>query len=119
MGAATIRVEVDGASIRLPARWCICSACEGEGKSSAYLGAITMSDREPGGVWEDHDEFRGYMRGDYDRTCDACDGAGKVLELDRERCTAEQAAALEAYDDDRRIDAEIEAEMRAERRAGC
>ncbi len=55
--------------------WIICGECFGEGKSSAYLGAITQEDRERD--W-DPDEFERYMEGGYDRICGCCKGAGKV-----------------------------------------
>ena len=77
----------------LPMVWAICGCCEGEGKSSLYLGAITQSDREPGGSWEDPDEFAEYMRGGYDRTCDECGGSGKVV---AEACRDCERACVDA-----------------------
>jgi DnaJ-class molecular chaperone len=59
----------------MSARWIICSRCQGEGVSSAYLGAITAED------WAhdwDPEEQEAYIRGDYDRPCDRCNGEGKV-----------------------------------------
>lgn len=58
--------------------WIICPVCEGEGKSSAYLGDFTMSDfRE---TFEDEDDQQAYFDGAYDRTCDVCCGSGKIRE---------------------------------------
>ena len=78
---------------QLPARWFICGCCNGDGRSSAYLGVI---DRDE---W-DADEFEDYLAGGYDRPCAACSGSGKVLEVDRERCDPEVLAAIDrdAYD---------------------
>lgn len=100
----------------LPTRWEICECCRGEGKSSRYLGAITQSDREPGGSWDDPEDFAEYMRGGYDRTCDECDGSGKVRVVDEERCAPE---LLEAWREQCRDDAELDAIERAERRMGA
>lgn len=115
----TVYVETDDGDLieaTLPTRWEICGCCRGEGTSSAYLGAITESDREPGGTWEDPEDFDHYMRGGYDRACDDCDGAGKVRVVDHDRLTVEQRQSYrEAVEDER----EYRAEVAAERRAGC
>lgn len=102
--------------VALPCRWTICRSCDGHGKSSRYLGAITQDDRLPGGSWEDPDDFAEYMRGGYDRTCDECGGSGKVREVDVDRLSAEDRAAwLEQVRDER----EYERECEMERRYGC
>lgn len=66
-------------------RWIICPQCQGHGTSSAYLGAITAED------WA-HDwspeEQEAYIRGDYDRQCDRCCGAGKIMDQPEERDAA-------------------------------
>lgn len=100
----------------LPMVWAICGCCEGEGKSSLYLGAITESDRGPGGSWEDHDEFAEYMRGGYDRTCGECRGSGKVRVVDHEKLTDAEAEALR---DEVEAEREYRAAVAAERRFGC
>lgn len=101
-------------TVKLPAEWTICSTCRGSGGHSLRFGAITASDREEN--W-DEDSFAAYMAGDYDEKCEPCDGTGKVLVIDRERCTTpEQKAALAKHDEAARIDAEIEAEHEAEMR---
>lgn len=100
----------------LPTRWAICPHCDGEGASSRYLGAITQSDREPGGAWDDPEEFADYMAGHYDRKCDTCDGTGKVREVDVERCKPEE---LTAWEDHCKMERELRAIERAERRMGC
>lgn len=74
--AQALREHIEGL---LPDRspWIICPECRGEGKSSAYLGAITQEDRERD--W-DPDSWDDYMNGAYDRICDCCNGTGKVRE---------------------------------------
>jgi hypothetical protein len=76
----------------LPAYWAICSTCNGDGKHSLHLGAITEEDRA--NDWSP-DEFEDYCRGGYDRLCEDCDGKGKVLFVDPKTCPKD---LLEAYD---------------------
>jgi DnaJ-class molecular chaperone len=102
----------DGSEIELPTKWVICSACAGEGKSSAYLGAYTRDDMDEAGP-----EFMDdYMAGHYDRACDSCDGAGKVQVADRTRISKLNWREWEAQCRD---DREIRGIERAERRMGC
>lgn len=92
--------SIEESEIEVPARWVICGCCDGNGKSSAYLGAITAEE------WHrdwDSDEQESYMRGDYDRPCDACGGRGSVLEIARDGdLTAEQRAAIDFQDEEER-----------------
>lgn len=95
--------------VNLPAHWAICDRCNGEGKSSAHLGAFTGEQMR-----EDPEFAEDYMSGVYDKPCHVCSGTGKVQIVDRDRCKSEeQLAALKHMDDK----AEWEAESRAERRA--
>lgn len=66
-------------------KWHICPRCDGEGKHSLALGAITSSDRAE---WSD-DEFSDYMAGGYDSRCETCRGSGKI--------TSDQLEAYEPY----------------------
>lgn len=102
--------------VQLPARWCICEACEGCGSSSAHLGTITQSDRGPGGDWEDPDEFAEYMAGAYDRPCGPCHGTGKVLVIDEECCPPD---LLEAYRRQRDADLGVRAGVRGRAEDGA
>lgn len=64
------------------AKWRICPRCRGEGHTSAHLGAFTSEEfREA----FDPDEAEAYMRGEYDRPCDMCNGTGKVQAADERR----------------------------------
>lgn len=69
----------------LPARWEICTTCRGEGHTSNHLGAFTSSE------WNelDHEWQEDYIDGKFDRACEHCNGAGKVLVADEERCDPE------------------------------
>jgi hypothetical protein len=116
MARITTIYDEEGVEIQLPWCWEICGGCRGHGKSSRYLGAITMSDREPGGAWDDPEDFEDYMAGHYDRQCDDCDGTGKVQVVDEHQLTEEQ---LRAWKADVAEEREYEAMVAAERRAGA
>lgn len=99
--------------VQLPAEWHICESCRGSGGSSAHLGAFTADE------WREQDEDfqRDYMQGMYDRACDECNGAGKVLAIDHERCTSEDhKAAIAWLQDEAEADADVRAEMQMEAR---
>jgi hypothetical protein len=102
----------DGSEIELPFKWIICSACQGHGKSSAYLGAYTQSEMDEAGP----EFFDEYMRGGYDRTCDACEGDGKVRVVDWSAMTKPQR---KAWNEQVRAERECRAIEAAERRMGC
>ncbi len=68
--------DADGLEHPVPHRWVICTTCQGEGVSSAYLGAFTheqMQDEGPEFLEE-------YLSGGLDRACDTCNGRGSVKE---------------------------------------
>jgi hypothetical protein len=92
----------------LPFKWEICSACDGHGTSSAYLGAFTASE------WHELDEQfqEDYMRGRLDRACEHCEG-GRVRVADFSRMTKAQRKAWNAQ---RRADREVHEEEMMERR---
>lgn len=102
----------------LPSRWVICSTCEGEGKHSQHLGAFTREDIERD--WS-HEEWDGYMRGDYDKMCETCAGRGMVREsYARTPAQERRLARLDALDAvEARAAAESRAEYEAERRMGA
>ena len=112
MAKAPILFCDDGAEIALPFTWAICSACSGDGKSSAHLGAFTQSDMDEQGPGFLED----YMSGFYDQTCDRCDGLGRVKVADHKRMTKEQR---DEYADQRKADREIAAIERMERMMGA
>lgn len=75
----------------LPFKWVICTACDGHGQSSAYLGAYTRDQLEEQGT-----EFiEAYIAGEYDRACDACGGAGKVKVADRAKMSKADRALFD------------------------
>lgn len=68
----------NGSEKKLPVKWCICGQCDGDGNSSAYLGAFTSDDMRD----MDDDFMDDYFAGNYDRPCDHCGGTGKVQDVD-------------------------------------
>lgn len=80
----------------LPFKWCICPRCEGNGTSSAYLGAITRD------TFDDDPEFaEDYMAGRYDRPCDECGGSGKVKQVDTKKTPKADLDAWQEQERDR------------------
>lgn len=124
MARRTIEIEVmdeetdESVSVELPATWEICQECDGEGASSAYLGAITEEDRQD---WSE-ESWESYLAGGYDRPCECCKGSGKTLVVDVEALSAEQKPLYEAYlahEEDMEQDRiECEYTMRMERGGG-
>lgn len=72
--------------VALPGRWKICPTCNGDGKHSRHLGAITEEDRERD--WS-QDEWEGYVAGSYDTGCEECRGTGKVAVIDEPECKSQ------------------------------
>jgi RecJ-like exonuclease len=104
--------EDDGEPIALPYKWEICSQCEGEGRSSAYLGAFTWDE-----LHEQGDEFiEDYFAGNFDKSCGCCGGSGKITVADYGKMTEDQ---VKAYEQQLQDDYEYEAMRNAERRMGC
>ena len=107
---------------KIPATWEICGVCDGEGKESAYLGAITQDDLESSG---DQDDFEHYLDGGYDRTCECCGGSGKVLTPDWKLMDYQIEAGTElgkiytAYQRHLEFEADYQRECAMERAMGC
>jgi len=102
----------DHGEIELPCKWAICQACQGEGKSSAYLGAFTQSDIDQ----MDHEFIDAYFAGRYDRPCEHCDGLGRVKVADLSKMTPVQR---DLYRAQRKEEAEFRAIERMERKMGA
>jgi hypothetical protein len=98
--------------VSLSFEWVICDYCRGNGGHSRRLGVISHDD------WNDwSDETRNaYSHGRFDARCDACDGSGKVRELDLEQVPTEVAEWIERH---RTAIYESAQESYYERLAGC
>lgn len=80
--------------VELPAKWEICSTCNGETKHSHAIGAITSDEWEHD--WSE-DERESYLNGGYDRRCEPCNGTGKVLNVDLETLKYSKPILYKAY----------------------
>lgn len=100
----------------LPMHWEICGTCDGEGKHSLHLGAITMDEWDRDWSYEEQED---YMSGRYDRCCEDCRGTGKVQVVDWESLKRENPEAYEARMEWEREEADFRAISEAERRMGA
>jgi len=98
--------------VAVPHLWDICPCCNGNGTECGYLGSFSSEDMSDAGP----DFADDYFSGAYDRQCDGCEGAGKVMYPDYAKMTPAMATA---YRLERQIDADMRAEEAAERRFGC
>lgn len=62
--------------------WIICPHCEGDGKHSKRLGAMTSTEFHD--CFDDEESREAYFSGAYDETCDTCRRSGKIREDDEE-----------------------------------
>jgi hypothetical protein len=121
---ATIKFEMydeaEGTEIEveLPAKWDVCSRCDGEGKHvNPSIDSHGISREE---FDEDPDFEEAYFRGDYDVRCEECKGRTTVLVVDEQACKAQGfEVELEAYFKHLREMDAVEREMAAERRMGA
>lgn len=99
-------------AVELPAKYVVCDACQGRGKSSAYLGVFTRDDiDEMGDEWMDD-----YMAGHYDKPCDFCKGERVVAVVDEDEC---DPILLAEYNEQKQIEIEDRMNREAERRMGA
>ena len=108
--------------IQLPAKYEVCSRCDGHGthlNPSIGEHAYTAEEFEDSFDEEERAEYFKHG-GRYDVRCEECNGDRVVLEIDREVCkTDEQVHALELYDQRLDDDRQYRREVEAERRMGC
>ena len=84
----------EGCEVEVPAKYYICDVCDGHGKHSHAVDGNGITSSE----WAEWDceEQETYMRGGYDRECEACKGTGKVIDVDWDALTPEETALVEA-----------------------
>jgi RecJ-like exonuclease len=94
----------EASEYEIPARWSICTRCEGEGKhgNPAFDGESVARLRD-----EDPDFLDRLIARDYDVRCRTCNGTGKVLIADHMCCTPEQ---IQTYVDYKRAERRMEQE---------
>lgn len=104
----------DGSEVELPVKWAVCPVCEGRGthvNPAIDAGGLTAED-----FADDPDFAEGYMRGDYDQTCNHCKGRTTVQTTDEDAC---DPLLLAMYRRQRQDEADMRAETLAEIRAGA
>lgn len=89
----TLTVEGDEGEVEIPAKYEVCSTCEGKGSHvnpSIDSKGLTAEDFN-----EDPEFLEEYRRGTYDVACVECKGARVVPAVDDERATKEEIALAE------------------------
>ena len=77
----------DGEDIEIPARYEVCSTCDGKG--SHVNPSIDAHGISPEEFAEDPDFAESYHRGDYDQPCNECGGRRVVPVMDEDRTSPE------------------------------
>lgn len=85
--SCTIEIHLDDYSVNVEAVAVPCLNCNGHGKHSRNIGAITCTDD-----WT-AEELDSYSRGRYDITCQSCQGRGFVLVPDPSVATPAEVVA--------------------------
>ena len=76
--------------VELPAKWVVCSRCEGKGTHTNP--SVDGNGITPEEFAEDPNFMEDYINGVYDVQCSECRGRTTVLEIDESRLTVEQLA---------------------------
>ena len=108
-------------TVAVPGQWVICPNCSGDGRHAKHLGFFTQAEFNE--CFDDAESRGRYFGGGYDKQCEECHGAGKMVAPDVAACTYGERRALAAA---RRLDrenAEFDRDMAdasaAESRMGC
>lgn len=83
-------------SVEFPEKWEICDNCNGDGHHCKHLGAYTSSEFEE---QFDYEERERYFAGGYDKTCEECNGSGKIKVVDVENLNSQQIEDYKLYQD--------------------
>jgi hypothetical protein len=109
----------------LPARFVVCSRCEGHGTHlTPSIGEHAYTAEEFAEAFSDEEQRVEYFKrgGIYDETCHDCKGVRVVLEVDRDACMRDieqHGAGLRAHYKAQQDDRDYRALCESERRAGC
>ena len=108
--------DADGRVYKLPARYQVCSRCEGSGShvNPAIDGNGIAADDFYGPDWDDESR-EAYLTGRYDVRCEVCKGQRVVAVLDTSQCPPDLRERYEAVQRDLALCDSIQrAEQRAE-----
>lgn len=104
----------DEGEVVIPSKFEVCSGCAGRG--THVNRAIDGNGISREQFDEDPDFEEAYFQGDYDVTCEDCDGKRVMLVADWDKM---DAAEKEMYNDHLREERSYRAEVAAERRMGA
>jgi len=114
----TLDEETREITVQLPAKYEVCSRCEGEGKHTNPAIDGNGISREDFDADPDFEEA--YFSGRYDVECEVCGGKRVELVVDAQACKEQGLEdELKAYYRHRREMRATEREMAAERRMGA
>lgn len=102
--------DSDVEEVKLPTKKAVCPRCSGTG--SHVNRAIDGNGLSREDFDEDPDFAEGYMRGDYDVTCEECGGANVVDEIDEDRCNTVDLAAFRKQEAEHQRDYDSERWLR-------
>jgi hypothetical protein len=119
VSAPTIELTVwtdqgDEVELAIPAKFELCPRCRGAG--SHVNPAIDGNGISPEEFRDDPDFEEAYFRGDYDVSCERCEGEKVIKVIDREKATE---AELQLFDIHQRELDDMRREEEAERRVGA
>lgn len=114
----TLDEETREIEIELPAKWEVCSRCDGEGKHvDPAIDGNGISQEQFDG---DPDFEEAYFGGRYDVKCEECQGRTTILVVDAAECKRQGLEEeLKAYFQHRRDMRAMDREIEAERRMGA
>jgi hypothetical protein len=109
--------EMDEEEVSFPAKFQVCSLCDGKGKHvNPSIDAHGISAEE---FYDDPDFAEEYMSGTYDVPCYTCKGKRVEPVIDESGLDESQKAALKRLESMQRDEAEFRREQEAERRMGA
>jgi hypothetical protein len=117
VGVTVYDNDGDSSTVRLPAKYEVCSTCGGKGSHvnpSIDAGGLTSED-----FYEDPDFAESYFSGVYDVACHACKGRRVYPTIDTDRLNDFELAAYYVHLDALADEAAYAAEVAMERRYGC
>lgn len=78
----------------IAAKYEVCTTCRGRGKHSRDIDGHGITQEERERDWDD-ESWEHYVRGDYDRTCEACHGSRVIPVIDHDRVEPELVSKIE------------------------
>lgn len=110
---------IEERELELPAKWEICSRCDGNGTHvNPNVDGHGITSEEWANEWAE-EEKEAYLEGRYDVRCNDCSGSGKRLILDEDAAKQKDPAILQLYFQQLREEAEYQQMCEMERKMGA